>query len=307
VTVSLADRERLDRLRAALRRKQLPEQAPISELRSAFVAAMARNSLDERAVAEPVRAGQLEALKIASPGCGDGACVVVYLHGGAYVLGSAQTGAPLASRIAVQACCTVLCLDYPLAPEHPHPEAIDRVVDVVAAETAGGARVIVGGDSAGGGLAVAAAVALRDRGERMPAGLFCLSPWVDLTLTLPSVIDNADLDPLAPPELLRRLAGLYVQERAALTLPSASPRFADLAGLPPMLIHASRHEVLRDDALALAETAERAGVKVGLDLWDHVPHAWHTFAPVLPEANEAIDAVAAWITHTVTEQDRAAS
>ena len=299
---TLASRERLERLRAALRRSQLSEHAPITELRAAFAAAMARSPASERADIEPVRAGPLQALKITAPGCSHRGYTLIYLHGGGYVLGSAATAAPVASRIATQARCAALCPEYPLGPEFPHPHAIESLADLCAAQTAGGSRVVLGGDSAGGGLAVAVALTLRARGDAMPAALFCLSPWTDLTLTLPSVRENAELDPVAPPALLRRLAALYVPEPGGLEMPTASPRFADLAGLPPMLIQASRHEVLRDDALTLAETAERAGVRVRLELWDHVPHVWHVFAPVLPEANEAIEAVAAWMALTLSEE-----
>jgi epsilon-lactone hydrolase len=284
---------RLERLRAALRRNQLAPDAPIAVLRAQFEAAMTRTPPAEEAIVEQVTLDELSALRVAPRASTSAGLLLLYLHGGGYVLGSARTAAPLASRIALAGQATVICLDYALAPEAPHPAALEQVVSACETLRRPGVRLMIGGDSAGGGLAVAACLALRDRGGRLPERILLLSPWVDLTVTQPSVAENADLDPVAPPALLRRMATLYAD--GGLAEPTVSPRFADLAGLPPMLIHASRAEVLRDDAIALAETARRDGVEVALELWDDLPHVWHGFAPVLPEANAAIDAVGAWL------------
>jgi acetyl esterase/lipase len=224
--------------------------------------------------------------------------VILYLHGGGYVVGSLNTHRDLAARLGRASGARVLAIDYRLAPEHPHPAAVD---DAVAAclwlRTHGiaPAHLAIAGDSAGGGLTIATLVALRDLGEPLPSAAVCFSPWVDLEATGASMDTNLD-DPMLNRKLILHFARFYlglgtIDPRT----PLAAPLHADLSGLPPLLIQASRHEALLDDATRIAEKARQAGVACALDLTDEVPHVWQIFASILPEGQQAIDRAGAFL------------
>ena len=222
---------------------------------------------------------------------------LLWLHGGGYVMGSLDTVRPLASRLACAIGAPVLTLDYRLAPVHPHPAALDDAVAAYHALVGEGyspSRLAIGGDSAGGGLAVASLVALRNEGARLPAAGVCLSPWVDLTMTAASYDAPTAFDPQAPRWQLTEMARCYLAGADPAT-PSASPRFADLTGLPSLLIHVGGAEKLLDDATALAGMARAAGVDVTLECPQDMLHVWHAFAPKLPEAVAAIERVGRWL------------
>jgi acetyl esterase/lipase len=159
------------------------------------------------------------------------------------------------------------------------------------------------GDSAGGGLTVAGLVAVRDRGLPQPAAGVCLSPWVDLTLTAASIDANADRDPQVGREFLERAAQHYLAGHDPRD-PLASPVFADLGGLPPLLIHVGGDEALLDDAHRLAEAADRADVDVTLECWEGMIHVWHGFGPRMPEAGAALASIADWLTSRWTTSGR---
>ncbi len=201
---------------------------------------------------------------------------VLYLHGGGYNAGSCRTHHELAVRLLRAAGVPVLLVDYRLAPEHPCPAA---VADAAAAyrwllrHGVPPRRVVVGGDSAGGGLAVATLVQLRDDGVELPAAAVLLSPWVDLALSAPTLRSHADLDRVVSEDGLRRAAGYYLDGRDP-TDPLASPLYADLSRLPPLLIHVGSDEALLDDATRLAEKARAAGVEVRLDVWQGMGHVF---------------------------------
>lgn len=223
--------------------------------------------------------------------------VVVYLHGGGYVLGSPKTHRELALRVARAAGARVLSIDYRLAPEHPHPAAVDDALAAYRWLLAAGVapeRVVLMGDSAGGGLVVATLVALAASGARLPAAGVCLSPWVDLTIEGASAQQSRPGDPLISPELLRTMAAHYLADLPAWT-PLASPLFAPLAGLPPLLIQVGTAELLYDDAARLAARACAAGVDVQFEPWDDMPHVWHLFAASLPEGRAAIEQVGRYV------------
>ena len=215
---------------------------------------------------------------------------VLYLHGGGYVVGSLNTHRDLASRVGRAAGAAALLIDYRLAPEHPHPAAVDDAVAAYRWLLARGLspeRLAIAGDSAGGGLTIATLVALRDRDLPLPAAGVCFSPWVDMEASGESMHTNLD-DPMLSRALILHFARLYLGVTAPRT-PLASPLHADLRGLPPLLVQASRAEALRDDATRLVERARAAGVACELELTDEVPHVWQIFADVLPEAREALD------------------
>jgi epsilon-lactone hydrolase len=223
--------------------------------------------------------------------------VVLYLHGGGYVIGSPRSHRHLAAAIASAGAASALLLDYRLAPEHPFPAALDDAVAayrwLLGQGTAPG-HVVIAGDSAGGGLTVATLLALREASVPLPAGGVCISPWVDLTCSAASYRTKADVDPIVQKGPVEEMAHAYLGDRDRRT-PLASPLFADLHGLPPLLIHVGSDEVLLDDAVQLAERAQQAGVTATLEVWDHMIHVWHWFLPMLEEAESAVEAIGRFI------------
>jgi acetyl esterase/lipase len=222
---------------------------------------------------------------------------ILYLHGGGYTTMSARTYRAVTSRLAVSSDARLFALDYRLAPEHPFPAALDDAMAAWRALIAAGTpicRIAVAGDSAGGGLALALLVALRDAGEALPAAAVLFSPWTDLAATGRSLVDNDASDPLFYGSWVARQARFYLADTPA-THPLASPVYADLSGLPPLLIQVSDCEVLLDDSRRVAENAARAGVTATLRVWHGVPHGWQIFAPILPEAREALREAAEFV------------
>jgi acetyl esterase/lipase len=222
--------------------------------------------------------------------------VLLYLHGGGFIACSPETHRPLVSSLVRRVEGEAFVPAYRLAPEHPHPAALHDAVEayrhLVLDRHAAPSRIVVVGDSAGGGLALALVMALRDQGDPLPAGVVMFSPWTDMTGTARSLDENSDRCAMFAGETIRRASHFYLGDMDP-THPAVSPLFGDFAGLPPLLLHASQDEVLRDDAVRVAERAREAGVDVTLRLWRHVPHVWQFFAAVLPEARESlVDAVA---------------
>jgi acetyl esterase/lipase len=217
--------------------------------------------------------------------------VVLYLHGGVYALGDAFQAADLASQVGRRAQAKVISLDYRLAPEHPYPAAVDDALaayDALLREGTAPSDIAFAGDSAGGGLAVATMVNARDRGLPLPAAAFLMSPYADLTLSGATMDTKSDVDFVLNRELLQpRVADYTAGQDPALSL--ISPVFAELSGLPPLIIQAGTHEVLLDDAVRLAQKAAAADVAVTLDVTPKVPHVFQNFHPILDEATEALD------------------
>jgi monoterpene epsilon-lactone hydrolase len=221
---------------------------------------------------------------------------ILYLHGGAYIAMSPRTHRSVTSRLAAGADARLFALDYRLAPEHPFPAALEDALAVwhaLSADTPP-SNIAVAGDSAGGGLALALLVALRDAREPLPAAAVLFSPWTDLAATGSSHIDNDAADPLFFGSWVAPMARHYLGATPA-TNPLASPVYADLTGLPPLLVQVGDSEVLLDDSRRVAETARRCGVDVRLEIWPGVPHAWQVFAPILPEARAALSDAGAFI------------
>jgi len=219
-----------------------------------------------------------------------GDAVLLYLHGGGYVIGSPRSHRHLAAALARASGMRALLLDYRLAPEHPFPAALDDAVAAYAwllAQDVDAHRLVVAGDSAGGGLTVATLLALRDQGLPLPAAGVCISPWVDLTCGGASYTSKAAIDPIVTRDGVAMMAKAYVGAGDP-KAPLVSPLFADLRGLPPLLVHVGSDEVLVDDARGLAERARRAGVDVRVEEWPAMIHVWHWFEPMLEEAGRAI-------------------
>jgi acetyl esterase/lipase len=222
--------------------------------------------------------------------------VLLYLHGGGYCIGSPRTHRGLAARVSREAGAAVLLLDYRLAPEHPHPAAVD---DAVAAyrfllDRHDPSRVAIAGDSAGGGLTFTTLVAARDRGLPMPAAAAAISPWADLECNSETYATRGDLDPMCTAAGLKRMADWFVAGGDPRD-PLVSPVHADLAGLPPLLVHVGDHEVLLDDSRRLADNAASAGVDVTLEVWPEMVHVWHAFAGMVPEADDAVARLGAFM------------
>jgi monoterpene epsilon-lactone hydrolase len=229
------------------------------------------------------------------PGAGAGRALL-WLHGGAYCIGSPATHRRHAAMVGLAAGARVFVADYRLAPEHPFPAALDDALaayrGLVADHDPGG--VVVIGDSAGGGLTAALLVALRDGGEPLPAGAVMLSPWADLTLAGESWRTRAAVDPLLDEARLREAAGWYAGDRA-LDDPLVSPVFADLAGLPPLFVSAGDRETLRDDAELFAARARAAGVDVVSEIVPGMVHVFHALAGMCPEGDAANERIAAFV------------
>ena len=217
--------------------------------------------------------------------------VVLYFHGGVYVLGEAAQAAGLAAQIARRTSATVISVGYRLAPENPYPAAVDDALAAYQALLDNGtdpADIAFAGESAGGGLAIATLVNARDHGLPLPAAAYVMSPYADLTLAGATMDTKRDLDPLLSPEALRaRVPDYTAGHDPALAL--ISPVFADLTGLPPLIIQAGTHEVLLDDAIRLARQAATADVAVSLDITPGVPHVFQAYAPILDEGAAALD------------------
>jgi acetyl esterase/lipase len=216
---------------------------------------------------------------------------VLYFHGGVYVLGDAFQAAGLASQVGRRTRAKVISVDYRLAPEHPYPAAVDDALAAYSALLEGGTApsdIAFAGESAGGGLAVATLVNARDHGLPLPAAAFVMSPYADLTLAGTTMDTKRAVDVLMSRENLQsRVPDYTAGHDPALGL--ISPVFADLSGLPPLIIQAGTHEVLLDDAVRLARQAATADVEVTLDITPGVPHVFQTFYPVLDEAAAALD------------------
>lgn len=221
--------------------------------------------------------------------------VLLHLHGGGYVMGSCASHRSLTAQIAA-ACGTAAVLpEYRLAPEHPFPAALTDAVAVYRAliERVPAERVVLLGDSAGGGLSLATLVALRDAGVPLPAAAVVISPLTDMTFSGESVRSRADADPWLKPPLLAPTTALYVGEHDRGD-PRLSPLFADLRGLPPLLIHVGDDEILLSDSTRLAERARAADVPVEIEVWPELWHVFHLFAPALPDAVSALANIAAF-------------
>lgn len=245
---------------------------------------------------ERIELGGVPALASTTPGAATDKALI-YLHGGAYVIGSAQGYRALSSALGRAAGARAISLDYRLAPEHPFPAAVDDAVAAYRALLGQGltpGNIAVAGDSAGGGLTVAMLVAALQAGLPAPAAALAISPWVDLECAGGTIVSKAAEDPALTREGLQSMAALYLNG-GSLRGPLASPIHADLTGLPPLLIQVGSAEILLDDATRLAAAAGAAGVETRLHVWPRMPHVWHAFGFMLGEGRDATAEAGAFI------------
>lgn len=244
---------------------------------------------------ESVDAGGVGAEWVSAPSVDDR--VILYLHGGAYHMGSIATCRRMVSLISAAARARVLNLSYRLAPEYPFPSALDDIVSAyrwLLANDTPPSLIAIAGDSAGGGLTLASLLALRDAGVPVPAAAVAISPVTDLDATGESMRTRAEVDLMVRPEGMKEAADLYLAGGNP-RHPYASPLYGDLAALPPMLIQVGDAEVLLDDSRRFAAKVRDAGGNVTLEVWPDMPHVWHAFNGLLPEADQAIARIGLWL------------
>ena len=285
--MSIEQRETLD---AILRQSAFPPGSDVNEQRRQLRDLLSAQPLPPEVTVTRTVLGGVPTAEITVDGV-EPRHVVLYFHGGVYVMGDAFLAADLASQVGRRTQAKVISVDYRLAPEHPYPAAVDDALAAYQALLDGGtdpARIVFAGESAGGGLAVATLVNARDHGLPRPAAAFAMSPYADLTLAGTTMETKRKADPLLSPESLAARVPDYTSgQDAALGL--ISPIFADLTGLPPLIIQAGTHEVLLDDAIRLAQRAATADVEVTLDITPGVPHVFQAYYPILDEAAAALD------------------
>jgi len=275
---------------ATLRQGQLDLGADVATLRVAFNDVMARIPVASDVDHVSTTIGGVNAVNVTIRGI-DTANTILYFHGGVYVIGSAATSVPLVSVLARRAHAKAVTVDYRLAPEHPYPAAVDdarAAYEGLLSQGVDAGQIALAGESSGGGLAVATLLALRDAGTPLPSSAFLMSPYVDLTLSGETILENQATDLTLTPEGLRLRVPDYVGGAGA-SNPQISPVFGDLSGLPPLLIQVSSDEILLSDALRLAGRAAIDEVPVTLEVTPGVPHVFQGFAAVLDEGDAALD------------------
>lgn len=270
------------------------DQTSLAELRT-FYTSFGRLPLPDGTRVTEATLGTVPALDVATPGDHDG--VLLYLHGGGYVIGDARTGVPLAAALAARAGLRAVSADYRLAPEHPFPAAVDDGLAAYRALLSDNdpARIVVAGDSAGGGLALATVLAARDAGLPLPAAVATFSGWFDLTLSGASLTGKESVDPIFDAADIREYAATYLPDADAARDPLASPVLADLRGLPPLLLQVGSAEVLLDDSTLLAARAAAADVEVTLEVYPNSAHVFQHHHATDPTAERAMDTAAAFL------------
>jgi monoterpene epsilon-lactone hydrolase len=285
--VSTEQRETLD---AILRQSAVPADSDVAAQRRSLRAAVSAQPLPADVTVTAAALGGIPTAEITVDRI-EPRHVVLYFHGGVYVIGDAFLAADLASQVGRRTGAKVISVDYRLAPEHPYPAAVDDALAAYEALLNNGTApsdIVFAGESAGGGLAVVTLVNARDHGLPLPAAAFVMSPYADLTLAGTTMETKREVDPLFTRELLQARVTDYTAGQDA-SHGLISPIFADLSGLPPLIIQAGSHELLLDDAVRLAGQAAAADVEVTLDITPGVPHVFQAYHPILDEAAAALD------------------
>jgi monoterpene epsilon-lactone hydrolase len=296
--MSTEQRETLD---AILRQGAFPANSDVEEQRRLLKELLSAQPLPAEVSVAEAALGGVRTAEITVDGV-EPRFVVLYFHGGVYVLGDAFLAADLASQVGRRTSAKVISVDYRLGPEHPYPAAVDDALAAYEALLDDGtapADIAFAGESAGGGLAVATLVNARDNGLPLPAATLVMSPYVDLTLAGGTMETKREADPLLSPEALRaRVTDYTAGQDAGLGL--ISPIFAELSGLPPLIIQAGSHEVLLDDAIRLAGVASSADVEITLDITPGVPHVFQAYHPILDEAVAALNRAGQFLSANLT-------
>jgi acetyl esterase/lipase len=283
-------------LDAILRQGGLDTSTDVPTMRAAFNELVAQVPVAPDIQQKPVELGGVAGIEVTIDG-NEAENVVLYFHAGVYVIGTAAGTVPLVGDLIRRAGTKAVTLEYRLGPEHPYPAALDdarAAYESLLAQGIAPGQIVLAGESAGGGLAVALLLVLREAGVPLPACGYLLSPYADLTLSGETLAGKQDVDPLLSPEGLRARAPDYVGGADAAD-PLISPIFGDLRGLPPLLIQVGSHEVLLSDALRLAGRAAMSDVPVTLDVTPGVPHVFQAYAGLLDEAGAALDRAAAFL------------
>ena len=282
--------EQRENLEAILRQSAFPADSDLIEQRRQLRELLSAQPLPADVTVTPAALGGVPTAEVTVDGV-EPRHIVLYFHAGVYVMGDAFLAAGLASQVGRRTRAKAISVDYRLAPEHPYPAAVDDALAAYQALLDNGTApsdIAFAGESAGGGLAIATLVNARDHGLPLPAAAFVMSPYADLTLAGATMETKREADPLLSPQALQARVTDYTSgQDAALGL--ISPIFADLSGLPPLIIQAGTHEVLLDDAVRLAGQAATADVEVTLDITPGVPHVFQAYAPILDEAAAALD------------------
>jgi len=287
----------LHQLVTMLRSSKISSDQTIEQMRAGWETFTASFVVAPDISYQPVVAGGVPAEWVTAPDS-DSSRVVLHLHGGGYTIGSIASYRSFTGRLARATRARVLSVGYRLAPEHPFPAALDDAVSSyrwLLDQGIAPGRIAVVGDSAGGGLAMSMAITIRDAHGPSPATIVAIGPSTDLAKEGASVKERAHLDPIVNYESSMAHALRYVGTQANLKHPLASPLYADLHGLPPLLIMVGTHEALFDDSTRFAVKAQAAGVEVQLDIWPEMIHVWPIFADILPEGRQAIDKIGDYI------------
>jgi monoterpene epsilon-lactone hydrolase len=300
--VSIEQQQTLD---AILRQAAFPPDSDVNEQRRLLRELLSAQPLPADVTVTASELGGVPTAEITVDGI-EPRHVVLYFHAGVYVMGDAALSADLASQVARRTDAKAISVDYRLAPEHPYPAAVDDALAAYEALLHDGmasSDIAFAGESAGGGLAVATLVNARDHGLPLPAAAFVMSPYADLTLAGTSMETRRAADPLLSREALQARVPDYTSGHDA-ALGLISPVFADLSGLPPLIIQAGGHEVLLDDAVRLAQQAISADVQVSLDITPGVPHVFQAYYPMLDEAAAALDTAGQLLSAYLAGADR---
>jgi monoterpene epsilon-lactone hydrolase len=289
-------KEQQSQLDAILRQGRLDTAGDVQTLRAAFNELMARVPVAPDVQQSPVEVGGVAGIEVSIQG-NEAENVILYFHGGVYVIGTAAAAVPLVSELARRTGAKAITLEYRLGPEHPYPAAVEdarAAYEGLLAQGIAPAQIALAGESAGGGLAVATLLALREVGVPLPTCGYLMSPYADLTLSGETLAGKEALDPVLTPDALRVRVPDYLAGADA-SDPLISPIFGDLRELPPLLIQVGSHEILLSDALRLAERAALSDVPVTLEVTPGVPHVFQGFAGLLDEAGVALDRAAGFM------------
>ena len=284
-------------IRARMKTKPKGERALVEFTRRLFQPPGWIVKLHSRGVEIQPTTGKVKGEWIVPPGAAENSSVLYYLHGGGYISGSAKTNRPITVPLARKLKRRVFSLNYRIAPEDRFPAAVEDAIAGYRWLVSTGIDpgfLFVAGDSAGGGLALALVMALRDSGDRLPAGVVCLSPWTDMTGSGDSIVTNSKRDPMFCAEDIVAYADVYLGSQSPGD-PLASPVFGNFAGLPPLFIQVGESEVLLDDARRVHEKALAAGGSSKLKIFPNVPHGWHFGSPFVPETREALAQITRFI------------